>query len=161
VLDILVEAMGRVNFGKEVHDRKGIHGPVKISLPDGQAVQPSSWQIYNLPLDAAMLGRLHYRKASNPGPAFWRTEVSIQTPGDTFLDLSSWGKGVAWINGHCLGRFWNIGPTQTMYTPGPWLKPGRNEIVILDLSGPSDPVIAGLTEPVLNKLRPELDFSRH
>jgi beta-galactosidase len=159
-LDVLVEAMGRVNFGKEVHDRKGLQGPVKIILADGQTVKPASWEIYNLPLDKGMLGQLRYHKSSNPGPAFWRAEVSIPMPGDTFLDLSSWGKGVAWVNGHCLGRFWNIGPTQTMYAPGPWLKAGRNEIVILDLVGPSDPVIAGQAEPVLDKLRPELDFSK-
>src|SRR5262249_36489329 len=71
VLDILVEAMGRVNFGKEVHDKKGLHGPVKIELSNGQSVQPNSWQIYNLPLDGTMLDRLRYAKHSDAGPAFW------------------------------------------------------------------------------------------
>jgi beta-galactosidase len=160
VLDILVEAMGRVNFGKEVHDKKGLHGPVKIELSNGQSVQPNSWQIYNLPLDDPMLGRLQYHKRSDAGPAFWRAKLAIKAPGDTFLDVSSWGKGVVWVNGHCLGRFWNIGPTQTMYVPGPWLRPGQNQIVILDLLGPSNPVVAGLSAPVLDRLRPELDFSR-
>jgi beta-galactosidase len=159
-LDILVEAMGRVNFGEEVHDRKGIHGPVRIVGPDGQATVPASWQIYSLPLDRPMLDRLHFKKSIISGPAFWRGKIEMAKPGDTFLDLVSWGKGVAWMNGHCLGRFWNIGPTQTMYVPGPWLKPGKNDLVILDLLGPSKPVVAGLAQPVLAQLRPELDFTR-
>src|SRR5208282_1106942 len=63
-----------------------------------------------------------------------------------------------WVNGHCLGRFWNIGPTQTMYVPGPWLKRGKNQIVILDLTGPERPVVAALDHPILDELHPELDF---
>ena len=173
-LDILVEAMGRVNFGTEVHDRKGIHAPVKL----GDA-ELSGWQIFRLPLDAKMLGHLKYRAAGAPStasaharslqeyaeavlgaPSFWRATVKIEKPGDTFLDLRSWGKGVVWVNGHCLGRFWNIGPTQTAYTPGCWLHAGKNEIVILDLLGPQKPVVAGLEQPILNELHPEKDFAR-
>ncbi len=86
--------------------------------------------------------------------------MKIEKPGDTFLDLRSWGKGVVWVNGHCLGRFWNIGPTQTAYLPGCWLHAGKNEIVILDLLGPEKPVIAGLDHPILNELHPEKDFAK-
>ena len=74
------------------------------------------------------------------------------------MDLRSWGKGVAWVNGHCLGRFWNIGPTQTAQVPGPWLKPGANQIVVFDLPGPGKPTIAGLDHPIRNELRPQLNF---
>jgi beta-galactosidase len=63
------------------------------------------------------------------------------------------------VNGRCLSRFWNIGPTQTAYLPGAWLKPGQNKIVILDLLGPTSPTVAGLEKPILNTLRPELDFA--
>ncbi|HWX22883.1 MAG TPA: beta-galactosidase [Candidatus Binatia bacterium] len=159
-LDILVEAVGRINFGLEVHDRKGLHGPVRLMTKQGQTSELADWQIYRLPLDGDMLAGLHYRRAKASGPAFWRARVDINHPGDTFLDLRSWGKGVTWVNGHCLGRFWNIGPTQTMYVPGCWLKRGRNEFVVLDLLGPEKPAIAGLEQPVLNQLRPELDFAR-
>jgi beta-galactosidase len=73
--------------------------------------------------------------------------------------MRGWGKGVVWVNGHCLGRFWNIGPAQTLYLPGPWLKAGANEVIIYDVLGPqSAPSVAGLVEPILNQLRPELDF---
>ena len=165
-LDILVEAMGRVNFGTEVHDRKGIHAPVKLG-----DTELKGWEIYRLPLDAKMLVHLKYRRSrgnetqnsetphvvSYNQPAFWRTTVNIKEPGDTFLDLRNWGKGVVWVNGHCLGRFWNIGPTQTAYTPGCWLRAGKNEIVVLDLLGPAKPVIAGLEEPILDEPHPEIE----
>jgi beta-galactosidase len=171
-LDILVEAMGRVNFGTEVHDRKGLYAPVKLEGKD-----LTGWEVFNLPLDDQMLGKLKFRRSrgnealtktnsetphvvSYNKPAFWRATMNIAKPGDTFLDLRSWGKGVVWVNGHCLGRFWNIGPTQTAYVPGCWLRAGKNEIVILDLLGPDKPMVAGLEKPVLNELHPEKDFAR-
>jgi len=157
-LDILVEAAGRVNFGVEIHDHKGVIGGFTLAGAGG-AAPLTGWQIYNLPLDAKMLAGLKYRAPqAKPGPAFWRARVEVAQPGDTFLDMRPWGKGVAWVNGHCLGRFWNIGPAQTLYVPGPWLKSGQNEVVILDLPGPEKPEVAGLDTPILNQLRPELDF---
>ncbi len=159
-LDILVDAMGRVNYGVGLlTDRKGIHAPVKL---DGKEI--GGWEVFNLPLDEKTLKHLKYKKfkgePANLAPAFWQATVKIEKPGDTFLDMRPWGKGVAWVNGHCLGRFWNIGPTQTMYVPGPWLKHGKNEIVIFDLTGPEDPVVAGLDQPILNELHPEKDFAQ-
>jgi beta-galactosidase len=159
-LDILVVPMGRINFGPEVHDRKGLLGPVRLATGSGQTNELTGWQVYSLRLDAPMLAGLHYAGAKAKGPAFWRASIELKEPGDTFLDMRPWGKGVAWVNGHCLGRFWNIGPTQTMYVPGAWLKPGRNEVVILDVLGPEKPVLAGLAEPILDQLRPTLDFIR-
>lgn len=161
-LDILVEAMGRVNFGVGIADRKGIHGPVKLG---GDFL--GNWSVYSLPLDEKMLYHLEYQKlkgnndvaVAEKSPAFWRATLKIKKRGDTFLDMRSWGKGVVWVNGHCLGRFWNIGPTQTMYVPGPWLKRGKNEVIILDLTGPEKPVVAGLDHPILNELHPEKDFA--
>ncbi len=158
ILDILVEPMGRVNFGVEVHDRKGIRGPVQLKGRNGETKELTGWSIFKLPLDSAMLGNLKYGSPQPGVPAFWRGKFVIPKPGDTFLDLRSWGKGVVWVNGHCLGRFWNIGPTQTAYVPGPWLKAGINELVILDYLGPAKPVVAGLEKPILDQLRPEQDF---
>ncbi|HWL15735.1 MAG TPA: discoidin domain-containing protein, partial [Opitutus sp.] len=111
-----------------------------------------------------MLGALNFQAvspATNAAqPAFWRATVKVDQPGDCFLDMRPWSKGYAWVNGHHLGRFWNIGPQQTMYVPGPWLKTGDNEIVILDLIGPEKPEIAALDHPILDQLRPQLDFAR-
>ncbi len=176
-LDILVEAVGHVNFGQEMHDRKGIHAPVKLG-----GTELTDWRIFNLPLDDRMLADLKFhptttRPLYSPranaifgnvksrawkmnSPMFWRGTFKLEKAGDTFLDLRSWGKGVVWMNGHCLGRFWNIGPTQTAYVPGCWLRAGKNEIVILDLLGSEKPVIAGLDQPILNELHPKKDFSR-
>lgn len=163
-LDILVEAMGRVNFGVEVHDRKGIHGPVTLAPDGGAAAVLRGWQVFRLPFDKAMLAGLRYgASAKQPGatgmPGFWRTTVHLDHTGDCFLDMRPWSKGFVWVNGHNLGRFWDIGPQQTMYVPGPWLKRGDNEIVVLDLLGPREPVIAALDHPILNDLRPGLDFA--
>lgn len=167
-LDILVEAMGRVNFGAEVHDRKGLHAPVTLAVAGGATEELHDWQVFRLPLDAAMLASLKFEDAGTAsasaapaaGPAFWRATVNVEKPGDCFLDVRPWGKGFVWVNGHNLGRYWNIGPQQTMYVPGPWLKSGANEVVILDLLGPSEPVVAALDHPILDELRPQLDFAR-
>lgn len=154
-LDLLVYAMGRVNFGEQVFDRKGVHGPVKL---DDQEL--TGWEVFPLPLDGPMLANLRYAPAISKGPAFWSGHFELKETGDTFLDMREWGKGVVWVNGHCLGRFWNIGPQQTLYAPGPWLREGRNEVVILDLLGPHEPRLRGLPKPILNELRPKLDFAR-
>jgi beta-galactosidase len=160
-LDILIEPMGRVNFGAEVNDRKGLHAPVKFASVSGDTRELSNWQVYCLRLDEKELSDLHFGADTSPGgPGFWRASFETKEPGDSFLDLRSWTKGIVWVNGHCLGRFWNIGPTQTAYLPGPWLKTGRNEIIVLDLFGPEKPVVSGLTQPILDQLRPGLDFSR-
>jgi beta-galactosidase len=154
-LDILVEAMGRVNFGAEVFDRKGLHAPVKLAGADLK-----DWEIFPLPLDQPHLAGLRFQAAPVKGPSFWRGSFDLTQIGDTFLNVRSWGKGVVWINGHCIGRFWNIGPTQTMYVPAPWLKAGRNEVVVLDMLGPEKPELLGQKEPILDEQRLELDFAR-
>lgn len=161
-LDLVVEAMGRVNFGREVFDRKGLHAPVLLAPAGGAAVELKGWRIHPLPLDDTTLASLQFKPASGQTsePAFWRGTFTLAEPGDTFLDVRAWGKGVVWINGHCLGRFWNIGPTQTMYVPGPWLRAGINQVVVLDMVGPQKPELAGLAKPILDQLRPELDFAR-
>ncbi len=162
-LDLLVEAMGHINFGKEVHDRKGVHAPVTL-VAEGAATELKDWQVFPLRLDAAEIAALKWKSAASSetsiaAPAFWRGSFTIEKPADTFLDLSTWGKGVVWINGHCLARFWNIGPTQTAYVPAPWLHAGKNEVIVLDLLGPTAPTLAGLEKPILNQMRAELDFA--
>ena len=156
-LDILVEPMGRINFGPEMADRKGLIAPVKLG---GEILK--GWEIFSLPLDDKMLAGLKFTgaKPETNTPAFWRGTFTLEKVGDTFLDLHNWSKGDLWVNGHCLGRFWNIGPTQTAYVPGCWLRAGENEIVILDFLGPESPEIAGLGKPVLDELHPEKDFAK-
>ena len=154
-LDILVEPMGRVNFGPEMMDPKGLIAPVKLG---GEVLK--GWQIFNLPLDDKMVGGLKFTAGKTDAPAFWRGAFTLEIVGDTFLDLHNWGKGVVWVNGHCLARFWNIGPSQTAYAPGCWLKAGKNEVVVLDYVGPEKAEIAGLEKSILNELHPEKDFAK-
>jgi beta-galactosidase len=161
-LTILVEPMGRVNFGQEMADRKGLIAPVKLN---GEALQ--NWEIFKLPLDDQMLAGLKFRGLGNESPteitnqpAFWRGTFTLDKAGDTFLDLHHWGKGDLWVNGHCLARFWNIGPSQTAYAPGCWLHAGTNDVVILDVLGAESHTLAGLEKPVLNELHPEKDFAQ-
>jgi beta-galactosidase len=160
-VDILVYTIARVNFGVEIHDRKGLHGPVTFT-PDGGAAQPlENWEIRAIDFDAdGVLPPLDWKRGRMHGPAFWRGSFEVGRPGDTFLDMSSWGQGIVWINGRCLGRYWSIGPTQTLYLPGPWMKKGRNEVVVLDLTGPESARIAGLEAPILDQLRPRKDLPR-
>jgi beta-galactosidase len=112
-------------------------------------------------LDDQMLAGLKFSDSTplSNVPAFWRGTFTLDKVGDTFLDLHELGKGDIWVNGHCLARFWNIGPSQTAYAPGCWLHAGTNEIVILDLLSPAKPEIAGLAKPVLDELHPEKDFN--
>lgn len=153
-LDILVEAMGRVNFDKSIHDRKGITEKVEI-ISGSQAVSLHDWKVYNFPVDYEFTSSRKFREAKGqcPAPAYWKAEFEIDKAGDTFLDMRSWGKGLVWVNGHEIGRFWQIGPQQTLFVPGCWLKEGKNEIYVLDLLGCKEPVIKGLETPILDGLR--------
>ncbi len=160
-VDIFVHAMGRINFGPEIHDRKGLVAPIEFIDKDKNPIAVKEWQIFNLSYDDDWLNNLKFEKTetSQSGPGIWQGEINIDKVGDTFLDVSKWSNGVVWVNGHCLGRYWDIGPTQTMYLPAPWLKKGNNKVIVLDLLGPEEPVLQGLDKPILNELRPGKDFT--
>ncbi len=151
VLDILVEAMGRVNFGPSMRDEvKGITNRVEygwLTLFD--------WEIKNYPLDAKNLASVAFKPGPLPAgqPGFYRGTFSVQETGDTFLDLRGWGKGYVWVNDRLLGRYWFVGPQQTLYLPGVWLKPGLNTITVLDLHGDSTiQSVAGLDHSILDEV---------
>ena len=131
-LDLLVENMGRVNYGPGLRDRKGILDGVTFA---GQFQM--GWEVYPLPL--ADLSRLQFAPilpAAGQGlPAFYRAVFTVDAPADTFLALPGWSKGVAWVNGFNLGRYWERGPQQTLYVPASLLRAGRNELVIFELHG--------------------------
>jgi beta-galactosidase len=109
------------------------------------------WDVFKLPCDAAHLRRLKWKKKTAAGPAFHRGFFNLTQTGDTHLNLRGWTKGLVWVNGHHLGRFWHIGPQQTLYLPGCWLKRGRNEVIVLDLERPERGSLAGLPVPVLDR----------
>jgi beta-galactosidase len=141
-LDILVENMGRVNFGPNmVTDRKGITGKVTLG---GEEL--TGWEIYTLPLSD--LTRLKFSASPQPGPAFYRGSFRLTSTGDTYLDMRGWGKGNVWVNGHNLGRYWRIGPQQSLFVPASWLKRGANEIVVLDLEAGRGRSVQGIKQLV-------------
>ncbi|MFD9793914.1 beta-galactosidase [Streptomyces sp. NPDC059070] len=133
-LDILVEGMGRINYGHGLVDRKGLTGQVSLADAGPLTGVLTEWQTYALPVDEAYVTSLR-PVISDPGRAgiFFRATVDLAGTGDTYLDMSGWTKGVVWVNGHNLGRYWSIGPQQRLYCPAPWLTVGRNEILVLDL----------------------------
>lgn len=144
-LDILVENMGRVNFGPALLDRKGITGGVTVNDQ-----YQFGWQVYPLPLDD--LSRLQFIKRVTTHittPTFLRGTFDVDNPADTFLRLSGWTKGVVWLNGFNLGRYWERGPQRTLYVPAPLVKHGRNELIIFELHGMQKPVIELCAEPEL------------
>ncbi len=145
-LYILVENTGRLNSTKHMRDEwKGIRSATLAGKPlTGWDISTSS----NLPNHA--LAGMDYRHPEQ-GPHLSTGTFNLTTLGDTFLDISTLGKGLLWINGHPLGRFWNIGPQQTLYLPAPWLKKGRNEVVAFDLFPATiPPILLGRTKPILD-----------
>ena len=168
-LTILIEAMGRINFGRAVKDFKGITESVTIDTEmNGHDVSYhlKNWVIVPIP-DSYQTAQHAFDKLdetnrcfspinfSSPSIGYYRGYFNLKKVGDTFLNLEQWGKGQVYVNGHALGRFWRIGPQQTLYLPGCWLKKGRNEIIIMDIVGPKAPVVWGQDQPELNKLQLE------
>jgi beta-galactosidase len=149
-LSILMENMGRVNYGYFMEkQRKGIDGAVLIN-----GHQHYKWEEYTLPLDN--LEKLVFdeetglrQDENTSGPAFYRYEFEADEQGDTFLDMTGFGKGCAFINGFNLGRFWEIGPQKRLYIPGPLVKTGRNEIIIFETEGKACDAVSLCDAPAL------------
>lgn len=139
VLEILVEGMGRINFAQYLIDRKGITDRVTLN---GMTLM--NWNVYNLPMDDKYIYNL---RSSNRNPGkegiFFKGSFFLSTPGDTYLDLSNFRKGIAWVNGHNLGRFWNIGPQKRLYCPATFLRKGTNEMIVFDLNQTSSQIVVG------------------
>ncbi|ERJ99216.1 beta-galactosidase [Segatella salivae] len=168
-LTILIEAMGRINFGRAVKDFKGITESVTIDTEINShdvSYHLKNWVIAPI-FDSHKTAQHAFDKLdetyrcfspinfSSPSIGYYRGYFNLKKVGDTFLNLEQWGKGQVYVNGHALGRFWRIGPQQTLYLPGCWLKKGRNEIIVMDIVGPKAPVIWGQDQPELNKLQLE------
>ena len=167
VLNILVEAMGRINFGRAIKDFKGITSDVQLQTEqDGHEMTYNlkHWVIRTMADDyeAIKTAMASNRKEVKDNEAivsdggYFKGEFTLKKVGDTFLNFEAFGKGQVWVNGHAMGRIWHIGPQQTLYVPGCWLKKGKNEVIVLDIVGPkAEPIVFGQTEPELNKLNLE------
>ena len=182
-LTILIEATGRINFGRAIKDFKGITDRVTLSTEtDGHPLtyDLKNWRIATLPIayttaTKALTAPLSSAPTAAPSPSatvasdfvaclpssphspgYYRGTFTLKKPGDTFINMEAFGKGMVYINGHAIGRFWSIGPQQTLYVPGCWLKKGTNEVIVLDIVGPSAaPTAFCQSSPELDKLNLE------
>ena len=164
-MDILVEAMGRINFGRAIKDFKGINSDVTLTTQiEGIDFSGNikKWDNYLIPDSYDEYLKKNYKPLTNTKvrddkgqrvPGFYKATFDVKKPGDTFLNFEHFGKGLVYVNGYGLGRIWEVGPQQTLYVPGCWLKKGTNEVVVFDVVGPDDAVSEGLDKPVIDKLK--------
>lgn len=126
-LEILVENMARINYGPLLKDPKGITEGVRIG---NQFL--FNWDIYTIPLKD--IENIKYGNGNKEEyPTFYKGSFEVKKVGDTYLDFEGWEKGVVFINGFNLGRYWKAGPQKRLYLPAPLLKEGTNEIVVFEL----------------------------
>ncbi len=129
VLEILVEGMGHINFGQTLIDRKGITDRVTLG---GMTLM--NWDVFLLPLGERWVASLADETVDDARPGrFFRGRFRVEKPADTYIDMSGYRKGVVFVNGHNLGRYWDIGPQRRLYCPAPWLRAGENQVVVFDL----------------------------
>jgi beta-galactosidase len=148
VLDVLVENLGRINFGPYLlKNKKGITGSVQLA---GKEIK--NWKIYGLPFNDIAKVTLKAGTSATGQPVVKSGNFNLTRVADTYLDMSTWGKGIVWINGHNLGRYWHIGPQQTLYVPAEWLKKGVNDVKVLELIKPEQKVLQAIDHPILDKL---------
>lgn len=131
-LEILVENMGRINYGSFLKDKKGITEGVKIG---NQFL--FNWEIYTIPLKNIVNVKFTNSK-NDEYPAFYRGNFTVDKLGDTYLDFTGWDKGIIFINGFNIGRYWKAGPQKRLYVPASLLKVGDNEIVVFELHNPGN-----------------------
>lgn len=148
-LDILVENMGRINYGPYLlKNKKGI--TEKVLLADKEL---RNWKMFPLPFTDISGIAFTGNKPGDGDPVIKKAVFTMDTPTDTYLDMSDWGKGAVWINGHHLGRYWEIGPQQTIYVPAEWLKKGSNELVIVELTKPQQNILPSTDKAILDVLK--------
>jgi beta-galactosidase len=153
-LELLVESMGRVNYGTALGERKGVRRVLHTQQ------QVHGWRARAVPLGHGTTDRLDWelahtdgQRTGRRGPVFLRGFLEVAEPADAYLALPGGGKGYVWVNGFCLGRYWETrGPQRTLYLPWPLLRAGRNEVVVLELDADAGTVPAA----VQTRERPEL-----
>ena len=131
ILEILVEGMGHINFAEFMIDRKGITDHVSL---DGMTLM--NWETTLLPMDEQFIEKLkpltNFSSIPEKPCNFFKGKFNVPVTGDVYFDMSAYQKGMVYINGHNLGRFWKIGPQQRLYCPADWLRKGENEIIVFD-----------------------------
>ncbi len=143
VLEILVEGMGHINFAQFMIDRKGITDRVTLN---GMTLM--NCETFLLPMNATFAKQAtNLKTLTSEGKqgVFFKGKFLLENTGDTFFDMSNYSKGMLYVNGHLLGRYWNIGPQQRLYCPASWLHKGENEVIVFDLHQMQEATINGKT----------------
>jgi beta-galactosidase len=147
VLDVLVENNGRINYGPFLTDNR--HGVTKEISLNGVVVE--QWQMYRLPFANLSNQKFASKPVKANQPGLYKGNFMLSKVADTYLDMKDFGKGFVFLNGHNLGKYWNIGPQETVFVPAVWLKKGANEIVVFDQLKTNHKVISALDHPILNQ----------
>lgn len=152
-LDIVIENMGRINYGSQINaNNKGIISPVIIN---GETIT-GDWEMYKLPMAQEPDLTTYKNSGKINRPALYQGTFTLNKTGDTFLDMRDWGKGIVFVNGINIGRYWSVGPQQTLYLPGCWLKKGKNSIVIFEQKNETiQKEVKSILTPILEDLKPE------
>lgn len=130
-LSVLVENMGRVNYGAYLKDPKGVTEGIGFGWNFIY-----HWQTYPLPLDdLSAVDFIEQKPVFDSTPLLLRAEIDIDECCDTFVKLPGFKKGMLFINGRALSRYWEVGPQRSAYLPAPFLKKGKNELIVLELEG--------------------------
>lgn len=147
-LEIFVENMGRVNFGPYLlKNKKGITERVLLNN-----TELKNWKMFGFPFNDINPIKFTKTKNGNELPVLKKGTFVLNSCQDTYLNMSDWGKGVVWVNGHNLGKYWSIGPQQTVYVPAEWLKTGQNEVVVLELIKTKNDQLMSTDKPILDSL---------
>ena len=152
-LDILVENCGRINYGARITNNK--KGFLKTITIDDNPIE-GGWQHYQLSMSQEPVFDGAPDTYEKGQPVIYQGSFTVDKVGDTFLDMESWGKGIVFVNGVNLGRYWKVGPQQTLYLPGCFLKKGKNRITIFEqLNDERKTTLQGVDQPVLERLKKE------
>lgn len=150
-LDILVENMGRINYGAEiVNNLKGIISPVTINNKNIEG----SWEMYKMPFDTMPKIKENIGQFQPHQPILKQADFNLSEVGDTFLDMREFGKGIVFVNGKNIGRYWSkVGPQLTLFVPGVWLKKGRNTIQVFEQINDKDVTgVSGIKTHIVDQL---------
>jgi hypothetical protein len=151
-LQVLIENMGRLNYGRGMYDSKGISKDEYLLWNNQRMNNESKWTTWSLPCEREQIYRLKWMDAEEEKttmtssslftPTFFKGNFSIiGNPADTYIQSKGWTKGSVWVNGNNIGRYWRFGPQHSLYCPANFLNTGVNEVIFLELDHVSNPLL--------------------
>lgn len=130
-LQLYAENIGRITYGPEILDNsKGLFGSITLS-----GTEIENWRMIPLPMRDCAVGELTFTPRTTNGglPCFYKGIFAVETPAETYLDVSGWGMGEVWVNGHYVGSYWERNAQQSIQLPAGILKEGANSLIVFEL----------------------------